>query len=73
MSNMKQSDIPERIEGVDAENVSVLALCKRHKRKLRKGQRNCDQCNRDANSQYKARLKREAEMFRKMALIARTG
>lgn len=65
---MEQSDNSERIEGVDAENVSVLALCKRHNKPLRKGQRNCHACNREANAKYKRQMKRDAEAFRAMAL-----
>ncbi len=66
---MENDKISERVEGVGAENVSVLAMCKKHNRPLRKGQRNCDECNRIANRKYKAQLKRDAAAFKAMRKI----
>ena len=66
---VSQKTIMQDVEpdGVSASNVSVLALCKRHQKPLRKGQRNCHVCNREANAKYKRQLKRDAEAFGAMS------
>ena len=46
------------------ENVIAMRLCKKHKRPLRKGQRNCHQCHREANKEYRESLLRDARRFR---------
>lgn len=52
----------------NSQNICVLEprVCKRHGLKLRPRQRNCDQCNRDANRKYWATLKADAEIGSKL-------
>lgn len=57
------SDLPDR--NVTREtNVIEMRLCKKHRRPLRKGQRNCHQCHREANKEYRESLLRDARRFR---------
>lgn len=64
--SMKQSDIPEEIQG--AENVLAMRLCKRHGKPMRKGQRNCHQCNVEANKKYRTGLRRAQKQIADLVL-----
>ncbi len=62
---MEQSPIEET-------NVLEIRLCKKHGKPLRKGQRNCHECNRVANRKYQANLRRSAKAFQDIAARIRS-
>jgi hypothetical protein len=64
---MKQPGEDFETSGINGQTVSVLAMCKRHNRPMRRGQRNCDQCNREANQKYRRNRKRDEEMLKEIA------
>lgn len=66
---MKQSEVSERVEGVEAANVSVLRLCRCNRAPHRGGQRNCHFCNAEAAKKYRRGLKRLIEIARNVKLL----
>lgn len=60
------SELPDRnvTRETSGANVITMRLCKKHRRPLRKGQRNCHQCHREANKEYRESLLRDARRFR---------
>lgn len=58
------------MENIEQSNVLAIKMCSKHNKPLRRGQRNCHECNRIANRKYKAQLRKDAENYRKLFVVS---